>query len=143
MSQSSSTPRTTPPLTDSPWFWLGLFAAMALVGLAVIGPKFARRSQRLETQQRVREQVWREKAEMPAAGSGIRRNFDSVDSPAERLDRNSGEFRYGSEPVRNSHEFRYGTGMSLAPIMVLLGVIVALAGGMLWRHQRRSRFNST
>lgn len=45
------------PLTDSPWFWLGLFASMALLALVVVAPKYDRRQGRLVVQQEVREQV--------------------------------------------------------------------------------------
>lgn len=36
------------PLTDSPWFWGMLFAATALVALALIAPKFDIRQRQIE-----------------------------------------------------------------------------------------------
>jgi hypothetical protein len=34
--------------TDSPWFWVCLFATAAVIGLAAIGPKYARRQAQIE-----------------------------------------------------------------------------------------------
>jgi hypothetical protein len=34
--------------TDSPWFWVFVFSASALVALTAIGPKHLRRQERLE-----------------------------------------------------------------------------------------------
>lgn len=42
-------------MTDSPWFWLMLFGSVALVMLAAVEPKFARRQERLERMQQSRE----------------------------------------------------------------------------------------
>lgn len=39
-----------PPLSDSPWFWAYLFATAAIVGLALINPKFERRQAQIERQ---------------------------------------------------------------------------------------------
>jgi len=41
---------TRPPLTDSPFFWLYLFATTALIGVTVIGPKFSQRQAQIERQ---------------------------------------------------------------------------------------------
>lgn len=35
-------------LTDSPWFWSLLFSVMSLVGIGLIGPKYARRQAQIE-----------------------------------------------------------------------------------------------
>ena len=35
-------------VTDSPWFWVCLFATAALIGLAAIGPKYAKRQAQIE-----------------------------------------------------------------------------------------------
>jgi hypothetical protein len=43
--------------TDSPWFWLLLFAVVGLAALLVIGPKHVRRQQRLVRMQQARENV--------------------------------------------------------------------------------------
>lgn len=42
-----SPPKDRRSMADSPWFWVCIFAGAALVGLLVIAPKYAHRSQRL------------------------------------------------------------------------------------------------
>jgi len=37
-----------PPMTDSPWFWVYLFATAALIALALMGPKYAARQEQIE-----------------------------------------------------------------------------------------------
>jgi hypothetical protein len=50
------------PITDSPWFWAYLFATAGLIGLALIGPKFAARQSHVEREfqgrQRAAQNVW-------------------------------------------------------------------------------------
>lgn len=45
------------PITDSPLFWLILFASMGLVMLAAVEPKFARRQERIERMQQSRQRA--------------------------------------------------------------------------------------
>jgi hypothetical protein len=45
------------PLSDSPWFWTYLFAMAALIGLALIGPKFAARQAHIERQYQGRQRA--------------------------------------------------------------------------------------
>ena len=46
-----------PPLTDSGWFWALLFSLMALVALALIGPKWDWRQRQLEGRYLGRQQA--------------------------------------------------------------------------------------
>ena len=43
---TSSQPKR--PITDSPWFWVHLFCIAALIGLVLVGPKFAQRQANFE-----------------------------------------------------------------------------------------------
>jgi hypothetical protein len=45
---SPEIPPRLPPLTDSGWFWAFLFSLMALVGIALISPKWDWRQRQLE-----------------------------------------------------------------------------------------------
>jgi hypothetical protein len=42
---------------DAPWFWIAMFAFMGLVGLAVIGPKYARRQEGVERRFEARRDI--------------------------------------------------------------------------------------
>ena len=90
MSANAPTPERGPrgPITDSPWYWLGLFGTAALVALVVIGPKFQRRQQRLELQSDVREQVWRERVEEPVPDAAVEEKSEAGDALAAREARN-------------------------------------------------------
>ena len=54
--------QTQPAWTDSPWFWLAMFAAMALAALVAVGPKYSQRQQGVERKFLAREEVARRRA---------------------------------------------------------------------------------
>ncbi|PHR99371.1 MAG: hypothetical protein COA78_25015 [Blastopirellula sp.] len=47
--------KTREPLTDSPWFWLYLFATFAIITMVFIGPKYQRRQSDIENQHHARQ----------------------------------------------------------------------------------------
>ncbi|MBX9789399.1 MAG: hypothetical protein K2Y37_10830 [Pirellulales bacterium] len=116
-----------PPLAESPWFWLALFAGMALFALVVIQGKYTRRQGRfdqryvdkLEAQQHAAHQ--RQELATQAEQSG---GAAVVVGPAEADDANESE----KEGVR-MNEARART--SLISLMVVAGVVVSLAVVML------------
>ena len=61
---SPSSPDRPPAVTDSPWFWLCLFSGVAILAVAAIGPKYAKRQGGIERKFQMREHV----AERRAAG---------------------------------------------------------------------------
>lgn len=68
---SSSSPQSASgPITDSPWFWVLLFAAMGLVMLSVMAPKYAQRQTQIEQQYQGREWA-RQKALSPKREPGV------------------------------------------------------------------------
>ena len=44
-------------MTDSPWFWAYLFATAGLIGLALIGPKYAARQAQIEREYQGRQRA--------------------------------------------------------------------------------------
>jgi hypothetical protein len=53
---------TRRPITDSPWFWVYLFATAGLIALALIGPKFAARQSHIEREYQGRQRVTQNRA---------------------------------------------------------------------------------
>lgn len=45
------------PITDSPWLWAYLFGTVALLSLAIIGPKYALRQAQVEREFQGRQRV--------------------------------------------------------------------------------------
>jgi hypothetical protein len=112
---SSSSPSSKPaPLTDSPWFWLGLFSLTGVVAILAIGPKFYQRQQRLERQSHVREQVWRQRMEQPPEAAPAEATREAADNDP-----------YPSE-VRNR----------LWPLAVLGAAVTFGCWGWLWWQHR-------
>ena len=64
-------------ITESPWFWVLAFSAMALIVLIVMGPKYGRRQANIEVKYQARERAAVEQTARnnPAASS---RNNDSA-----------------------------------------------------------------
>lgn len=92
--------------TDSPWFWAALFGVGALLSIAIIGPKFEQRQMKLERKLQGREQAWRIRTEGAAAAPAQA----SPAAPRPRL--------------------------SLAPLAVIVGLLLALAVGGSWMWHR-------
>lgn len=100
----------SPPLTDSPWFWLLLFGTMALIMLAAIEPKFARRQERLE-----RMHASRQSGRPIEHGGPLSKQTDSERMHAPQW-----------QPARR---------VSLRPLMLFLSSV--MAGGIIAMYLRR------
>jgi len=108
------------PLTDSPWFWVLLFALVGLLALAVMGPKYGRRQANIERQYQARERV----AEKITA--------ENIPDAAPRIDN-----------LEARRPYVVTTGEKLIPIWplaILLALVSFVAAVMLWRgHRGRGR----
>jgi len=69
-------PRSHDAAFESPWFWLAVFLAGALVSLTIVAPRFAARQPQIERQYHARE---RSGYAVPSA------NTESASSSSERL----------------------------------------------------------
>jgi hypothetical protein len=107
-------------VADSPWFWVGLFACWAVVGLVVVAPKYAKRHGRLAVQQQGREYAWKDRLRgNPAAtADGQAERKSDVDSAPN-----------GADPSR--HAF------TLLPLLIVFaGLSAAAALGLrTWRSR--------
>lgn len=50
-------PRRRIPITDSPWYWVYLFATAGLIALVLMGPKFSARQAQLERKAQGRQRA--------------------------------------------------------------------------------------
>lgn len=106
---------------DSPWLWFGLFAAMGIIALVAVAPKYARRQGRLEQryENRLRTQEQRQTA---ATGP-------TADTVAPTTPTRMGDARATS---------------SLVPIaLVLLAGFAAAAFFVRWRTRHRHPLRPT
>lgn len=62
----------TPPITDSPWFWVLLFSAFGLVLLVVFHGQIGKRQARLDRQYQARDRVMDD-----AVGDPTRREYST------------------------------------------------------------------
>jgi hypothetical protein len=104
-------------LTDSPWFWLLVFSLFALVGIAVISPKYDRRQGQIEGRFLGREQAAAERARRAA---GL---------PAKDLAAEAGEpAMTAMTPGRRL--------IPLWPVMIAVAGVAAASAAMLVRERR-------
>jgi len=99
---------------DSPWVWFGLFAAMGIIALVAVSPKYAQRQGRLEQRYENRLRMENE-----------RRQAATPDVPGETT---------SPAPTRMS-EAR--TTSSLVPIALALAIVLVVAGILVWRRWQR------
>jgi hypothetical protein len=65
----------SPPITDSPWFWVLVFSLMGLGALAAISGQYGKRQSRLERQYQARERIAED-----AVGDPGRREYSTSDA---------------------------------------------------------------
>jgi Flp pilus assembly protein TadB len=106
--------------SESPWLWFFLFAAAALVALAVIGPKHVRRQQRLVRMQQARERT--------AASQSASQPREAGVQPAAVPEAAAPEAAVPRQPV-----------VSVWPLMAFLVLLVAAVGlGFIITMRRRT-----
>lgn len=66
------------PLTDSPWFWVYLFATTALILLVVFRPKLESRQASIERQHQAREMAWPDNQAADAEHKPVAATGDTV-----------------------------------------------------------------
>jgi len=107
----------SPPVTDSPWFWVLVFVLVGLVGLAAIHDKYGKRQAGIERQYQARERTAEQVAAVGKADSGGGTAAEDVPLPA-----------YAT-PGHNL--------ISILPLFAILAVIGIIAAIMLSRERKR------
>jgi len=115
---SDPAPKSPPPLSDSPLFWLLLFSGAAIVAIVAIGPKFAQREARLERMYHARQRA-AARAQPPQAGQGT----GAAERPAKE------------QPAPGESPEPIVTLRSLA--LLLAGILFAAACGLAVVRRRR------
>jgi len=109
-------------ITDSAWFWVLVFALMALVALFAMSGKYGRRQANIERNYQARTRVAEQVATENNSGDP-----DRMDHLEVRRD--------FSTPDENL--------VPLWPLAVLLGLAAVVASAMLYRAHLRGEFNSS
>ncbi|MBL8829161.1 MAG: hypothetical protein JNM18_19415 [Planctomycetaceae bacterium] len=65
-----------PPLTDSPFFWLVVFGAAALIGGLAIAPKYTQRMDRVERMYEARNKAYAERIGVDTSQTTVAMNRD-------------------------------------------------------------------
>lgn len=107
----------SPPVTDSPWFWVLVFVLVGLVGLAAIHDKYGKRQAGIERQYQARERTAEQVAAVGKAESGDGKAAEDVPLPA-----------YAT-PGHNL--------ISIWPLFAILAVLGVVAAFMLSRERKR------
>jgi hypothetical protein len=113
MSESSLSPsQRRPSVTDSPWFWVVVFAAAGLVAIWIISGQYAKRQRRLEMQYQAAQEIARRQVmgEAKARPQGLE----------------------GEAPPPATGELI----IPLWPLVVVFTLVLAGAATMLWREAR-------
>jgi hypothetical protein len=108
----------SPPVTDSPWFWLLLFSLMGIVALAAIHDKYGKRQAGIERQYQARERTAEQVAAVGKEGAAADR-IQPTDVPLPAY----------ATPGHNL--------ISIWPLFALLSVLGVVAAIMLSRERRR------
>lgn len=106
--------------TDSPWFWALMFSLMALVGIGLIGPKFAKRQGQLERRYLGRERAAVERSRR-AAGLDPEDLAATAFEPAPLT---------AAEPAERI--------IPLWTLATAAGAAAGLSAAMLWRERARA-----
>jgi hypothetical protein len=113
--------RTT-SISDSPWFWMMVYSAVPLVGLALLNHKYGERQARLERQYQGHMTAAEKKSAQFAGGDA------SADDSAAQTDSPTAPRNYSSAE---------DTIIPLAPLTLIFLAIACFAAVMLAREQRR------
>jgi hypothetical protein len=106
----------SPPVSDSPWFWVLVFVLVGLVGLAAIHDKYGKRQAGIERQYQARERTAEQVAAIGNADSGDGKTVEDVPLPG-----------YAT-PGHNL--------ISIWPLFVILAVLGVVAAIMLSRERK-------
>jgi hypothetical protein len=113
--------KVSPTITDSPWFWMMVYSAVPLVGLALLSSKYGERQSRLERQYQGHLAAAEKKSAQFAGDATINDSAAKTDS---------------TKALRN-YSSADDTIIPLVPLTIIFLVIASFAAVMLAREQRR------
>lgn len=122
---SSQSVGPRPPITDKLWFWLLIYGSMAVLALAAISPKHAKRQERLDRMSNARQEVWRKQVEgrAPAEAEDAPRDYSqplSDDKAAGEI--SASESFDESDPATRAFD--------PLPMLLIVAAVVWLAGSL-------------
>ena len=110
-----------PEITDSPWFWVCVFSAMALAGTIAIGPKYELRQSSIELRHEARLRSSEFEARVAAAGGDRARAREQM------------QREYAKEQFDEQFNEQREIAVRLAPLYLLISIIfLASLGRVCW-----------
>jgi hypothetical protein len=119
-----------PIMTDSPWFWVAMFAWMALLALVAVGPKYSFRQQVVERKFLARQEIARRRSGADTTATQLQAELLTAEANV-----GSGE-QFDIDAADNGQGGQSGLIVPLWGLALLVSSVLAVAVVMLLRDRR-------